>query len=208
LNRVTQALYPTTPNIVERFSYDGEGNLLTHVDGHGVTRQMSYDNLGRVKDNFTIGAGGNIPGVTVSHIEQAGSDTVTDPDGVQLVLPFASKDIETDPLGHQTTKRYDGLHRILSITNADSRSKRYEYDGVNLTRESDWKGQFTSFRYDRVNRLTEMIDRVGQLTTISYKDANGLTKRITDRRTNQRVEVYDALGLVFNCLAFAEFRMF
>src|SRR5205085_4537785 len=48
--------------------------------------------------------------------------------------------------------------------------------------------------YDRVNRLTEMIDRVGQLTTINYNDANGLTKTITDRRTNQRVEVYDALG--------------
>jgi RHS repeat-associated protein len=83
---------------------------------------------------------------------------------------------------------------MLSITNADSRTKRYEYDGVNLTRESDWKGQFTSYRYDRINRLTEMIDRVGQLTTISYNDANGLTKTITDRRTNQRVESYDALG--------------
>jgi YD repeat-containing protein len=79
-------------------------------------------------------------------------------------------------LGHTTTKRYDGLRRILSITNADSRSKRYEYDGVNLTRESDWKGQFTEYRYDRINRLTEVIDRLGQLTSIAYNDTNGLAK--------------------------------
>jgi YD repeat-containing protein len=73
-------------------------------------------------------------------------------------------------------KRYDGLRRILSITNADSRTKRYEYDGVNLTRESDWKGQFTEYRYDRINRLTEIIDRLGQLTSIAYNDTNGLAK--------------------------------
>ena len=62
----------------------------------------------------------------MTHIEQSGVDNVTDPDGVQSSLPFASKDIETDPLGHTTIKRYDGLRRILSITNADSRTKRYE----------------------------------------------------------------------------------
>src|ERR1051325_5473678 len=129
LNRVTQSLYPTTPAISERFSYDGEGNLLSHIDGRGITRQMSYDNLGRLKDSFTVGANGNIPGVQVSRVEQAGVDQVTDPDGQVLNLPFASKEIETDPLGHQTVKRFDGLRGLLATTHHHSKAKQ-EDDGA------------------------------------------------------------------------------
>jgi YD repeat-containing protein len=131
--------------------------------------------------------------VTTAHTDFPGTDQFTDADGVQRTFPFASKDVETDPLGHTTTKRYDALHRLVSLTNAENRTKQYEYDGENLTKESNFKGQFTQYRYDSLNRVTEIIDRLNQLTTISYSDANGLTRTITDRRGNQRVEVYDQM---------------
>src|SRR5262249_55032190 len=148
-----------------------------------------------MKDSLTVGSSGtNIPGTTTQRIEQTGSDLVTDPDGVQLTLPFASKEIDTDPLGHVTVRRFDSLHRLTSQTNAESRTKPWEYDGQNLTRESDYKGQFAQYHYDSLDRVKEIIDRAGQLTAISYDDTNGLTKTITDRRGNQRVEIYDPLG--------------
>jgi len=54
--------------------------------------------------------------------------------------PFASKVLETDPLGHQTAKRFNSIRQMISLTNAEGRTKSFSYDGLNLARETDFKG--------------------------------------------------------------------
>jgi YD repeat-containing protein len=158
------------------FGYDANSNLVSETDRRGVTTTYGYDGLNYVTSAEASGVFGQ------------GLRTTLAPDKVGNALSV------TDSHGQTVASGYDGLHRLTSQTNAESRTKRYEYDGENLTRESDYKGVMAQYRYDDLNRVKEIIDRAGQLTAIAYDDRNGLTKTVTDRRGNQRAEQYDALG--------------
>src|SRR5262249_35304088 len=85
------------------------------------------------------------------------------------------------------------LMRLAKLTNADGDEMTYEYDGINLTKQSDFKGQKTEYGYDQIGRVNQIKDRTGQVTNISHNDSGGHTIDITDRRTTHRVEVYDPL---------------
>ena len=47
------------------------------------------------------------------------------------------------------------------MTNADGKVMSYNYDGINLVNQSDFKGKFVGFDYDNVDRMTRMKDRTG-----------------------------------------------
>ncbi|MGH9763901.1 MAG: hypothetical protein ACREAC_23965, partial [Blastocatellia bacterium] len=201
LNQINQITYPavagSSGTLTESFAYDGESNLLSHTDRAGITSTMGYDNIGRVLQTQTNGLNGTpIPGITSVHVDQKGVDHVTTGSGGDF--PFDHKRIDTDPLGHVTTYRYDALNRLTSVTNAEGNTRTLTYDGVNLQFETDFKGQTTGYQYDSLDRVKQITDRMGKVTQINYDDTNGLTRTITDRRGNQRVEVYDPLGRLAN----------
>lgn len=177
LNRMTTATYQG--GFSESWTYDGEGLLTAHTDKRGAAWEMTYDNTGRQRFK-KVHEGARVINVdTIMYDDAANTET------------------STDANGHATTQHYDGLRRVDKITNADGKTQTLVYDGVNLREESDFfdlPTRRTRYDYDRLDRLIQSTDRKGKLTVITYDDTNGLTKTITDRRTNKRVEVYDAWG--------------
>jgi len=131
--------------------------------------------------------------VTSVHHDTPGADQIG-----TGTYPFAHERIDTDVFGHTTTYRYDSLNRLLSVTNAEGNTKVNTYDGVNLQSATDFKGQATKYQYDDLDRPILITDRMNKQTVIGYLDNNGLTKTITDRRGNQRIEVYDPLNRLSN----------
>ncbi|MGH9762546.1 MAG: hypothetical protein ACREAC_17130, partial [Blastocatellia bacterium] len=169
LNRTTSAAYPG--GVTETFGYDGEGNLIAHTDRRNVASSMSYDNIGRSLSTTT----GAINVLAVSYNDSADTET------------------RTDALSLRTSLAYDALHRLVSLTRNDTKVKTYQYDGMDLTAESDFKANLTKYTYDGVDRVTSVLDRLNQLTSIAHSDVGGHTATITDRRGNVRVEVSDPL---------------
>jgi RHS repeat-associated protein len=173
LNRAT--LVSHTGGFSESFSYDGEGNVISHTDVRGTLSQMSYDNLGRLLTTVVQDGTEQIPVTTIAYDD------------------LGNKETRTDANGHPSEVMYDGLHRVNSVTNADHQTRTLTYDGMNLLAESDFKHATTAYVYDPVDRLTQITDRLGQVTNIVNSDSGGYTKSVTDRRGNVTIEVYDPL---------------
>jgi RHS repeat-associated protein len=174
LNRPVSASHDG--GFTETWSYDGEGLVLSHADRRGATSAMTYDNLRRPLTVTASDATGSIPVLTAAYNDASHTET------------------RTDANSHPTVFTFDGLSRISSVKDADNKTRSFEYDGMNLRRESDFKGAFTSYQYDPVDRVIEVRDRAGQATVITHSDAGGYTKTTTDRRGVQRVESFDAMG--------------
>ncbi|HEX7314764.1 MAG TPA: PA14 domain-containing protein [Pyrinomonadaceae bacterium] len=174
LGRPVRVDYPGGFNA--SFTYDGEGEVLSSRDRRGVVTQMTYDNLRRMLTSTTLDADGPIPVLTNVYDDPNSAVTMTDAEG------------------RATTMVYDGLRRPSKVTDPDKKEKSYVYDGLNLTRESDFKGKFSEYTYDELDRLTSFKDRNGNSVVMKYDDSGGLKRTTTDRRGNPRVEVFDPLG--------------
>jgi RHS repeat-associated protein len=172
-NRTTKVKHPGGSEDV--FVYDGEGNVLAYTDRRGSVSQMTYDNIARVLTTKVPDGATIIPVMTMTYDD--GNST----------------EVMSDALNHATVMKYDGLRRVASVTDADGKQKLYEYDGMDLRGESDFKGVFTRYEYDRLDRVKQIIDREGKVTSITNSDNAGSTKLITNRRGFDRVEVYDPL---------------
>jgi YD repeat-containing protein len=155
LNRKTSASFPG--NFTESWSYDGEGILLSHTNRRGVTNTTTHDNQGRELTASAQGLNETVPLFSIVYDDAA------------------IKETRTDGNNHSTTYTFDGLHRLITLTNADTQSRHLNYDGVNLISESDFKGQLTRYVYDPVNRVKEIKDRANQVTVIQHSDSNGYT---------------------------------
>jgi RHS repeat-associated protein len=174
LNRATAISYPG--NFTESFTYDGEGLVVSHKDRRGVESTMTYDNLRRELNVSVRDGQQTIPVESIAYSDANSTET------------------HTDANAHATVYAFDGLHRLQSLTNADSKTKTLVYDGMNLLRESDFQSRFTEYQYDALDRVKLIKDRKGQVVNILNSDNGGYTRQLTDRRGNQHVEVYDPLG--------------
>lgn len=173
-NRVKSAEYPLE-GITEEWEYDGEGSIISHTDKRGVESTMTYDILGR-QATVKVDNNGPVTVLEVNYDDAQASET------------------RIDANDHSRTFIYDGLHRIKEFKNAENKTKTFVYDGNNVLSETDFKGIPTTFEYDKLDRLKKVYDRNGKLTSMSYADGNISTKTVTDRRSNQTIEKYDALG--------------
>lgn len=172
-NRVTSVDYQG--GFQESFVYDGEGNALRHTDRRGTVTEMTYDNIGRPLTTKVPDGAVVIPFMTVSYDDADSSESMT------------------DARNHTTVMKYDGLRRPVSVTNAEQKTRTYQYDGIYLTAESDFKGRLTRYEYDPVGRVRQMTDRDGNVVLIAHGDGDGYTRAVTDRRGNPQVKVYDQL---------------
>ena len=87
----------------------------------------------------------------------------------------------------------DERQRVVKITDADNKVQLFEYDGVNKTVEIDKRGHRTEFRYDRINRFTELEDALGQTIATDYRDAARQVVE-TDKKRFVKTTQLDALG--------------
>lgn len=174
LGRATQINHPG--GVTERFVYDGEGLMLSHTDRRSAVSTMTYDNLQRQLTTRVQDGAQQIAVLTTQYDDVTRTET------------------HTDAEGHPSVYVFDGLGRPSSLKNADNKTKSWSYDGMNLRKESDFKGVFTEFEYDGVDRLTLVKDRKGQVTNIVNADSNGYTRTTTDRRGKVLTETFDPLG--------------
>ena len=177
--------------VVEKFRYDGNDNLVQHVDKRGFTFLSSYDNLNRkLSDSVIETATNNSRELTLMEYQY---DDPANSNGQYDVT-------EIDANGNITQKTYDALGRVTIINDPDPvGTVRFEYDGVNKRTETDKKDYFTEYSYDAINRLVDVSEyelEGGPLhTTLStvYDDEH---QRVTnvDRRGIETIQQNDSRG--------------
>ena len=218
LNRLIKTTTPppasTEAQSVTLYSYDIFGNQTsvtqtsTAVDAIQKTTVSVYDNLNRLVEtrspNPVTGAVADGP-VSSTTYDLAGRVlTQRDPLGrvttffyddldrkIRVVGqdPDASSDATADTLAAETLYAYDNAGNLLST------SVRRNVDAISSTVSSGDVFTTTTNLYDRLNRLTTVIDANGKATQYRYDNA-GQRIQLTDASWNTSRWQYDSLGNV------------
>src|SRR5262249_46500918 len=125
LNRKIEAEYLL--GLDEQFTYDGDNNLIGSINRRGIVFTNEYDNLNRIlKMNIveSISNGGNL-----LNLERYVYDDT------------AHKTSIFDGKNNRTEQQFDGLDRIVLITDPYDKTIASTYDGVNKRTEVDKKLQ-------------------------------------------------------------------
>ncbi|TCO81905.1 RHS repeat-associated protein [Chthoniobacter flavus] len=105
--------------------------------------------------------------------------------GAQAVRPATTKGYDavgnvltvTDANHHTTTNTYDFVNRLQTTTDAANITVTYGYDEVgNRISVKDGLNQQTTFAYDGLNRNTTTTDAAGKTTTLGYDALNKVSR--------------------------------
>nr|WP_255360804.1 hypothetical protein [Chromobacterium sp. LK1] len=211
-----------SPKKLETYAYDGQGNLLTYTEqatedatggaglnvaAIGEARSWSYtfnrhgqvltmtDPMG-AKTRYGYDDKGNLTQV-VNALEQVTTLDQYDANGRLGRL--------TDAAGIVTRYRYDPRGRLLETSRYASAkpdavtTTSYQYDGVgNLNQIVLADGSLLSYRYDAAHRLTGITDAQGNRIDYQLDNAGNRTQiKVSDpagKLARQQNRVYDQLG--------------
>ncbi|MFI0821952.1 DUF6531 domain-containing protein [Streptomyces sp. NPDC021098] len=154
----------------ESWTYDGEGNCLTHTDPVGGTTAYEY-----------------------THFDLLAART--GPDGVRHEFEHDAAlrlTKVTNPQGLTWNYTYDGSGHLIAETDFDDRRVSYEHDAVGqLISRTDAMGRRTDYTYDALGRLVAQ-DAAGQVSTFRWAPAGELLEAVgPDTELNR---AYDPLG--------------
>ncbi|MFJ7181408.1 putative T7SS-secreted protein [Streptomyces massasporeus] len=174
----------------ESWTYDGEGNCLTHTDAVGGVSRFEYT-------HFDLPVARTRPDgarYEFEHDAELRLTRVTNPQGLTWTYEYnAAGDIvsETDFDGRTLTYRVDAAGRLAARTDALGGSISFERDQLGQVVRKDVDGQMTTYAYDRAGRL---LEAAGPDSELRYQyDRRGLTKtELVDGRPLSYA--YDALG--------------
>ena len=80
------------------------------------------------------------------------------------------------PIG-VTTRTYDALSRVKTITDANAKTRTYTYDAMDRVTKVDYSnGNTVSYSYDANGNLTSRVDSATGTTSYTYDAANNRTK--------------------------------
>jgi RHS repeat-associated protein len=161
------------------FLYDERGNLDTRTEPDGGTTQYKYDARDHMtSETVTVLKHGGTPKdyVTTYRNDEAGNQTYI-----------------IDALKNETTKTYDDLNRLSSVTSPNL-TEIYTYDGYgNRTSVTDGLGHTTTATYDAYGRPHTVTDAKGGTVQTFYDRVGRITKTI-DANNNETKNTYDELG--------------
>jgi len=160
--------------------YDGNDNVIEHIDELGRVMQYDYDAMNR----------------KVAQRDAVGS---TDERSMAWQYDRASNLlIYTDARGNVETHAYDDKNRRIFHTNLDENRYSYEYDDYgNLTDEFDHFGNHIQYQYDALHRREVTIDQRGFESSINY-DLVGNPRREQQRNGNVIMREFDFLNRVIS----------
>ena len=174
--------------LVENFTYDSMGNVLTESDSNGRKTTYVYDNLNRIikktdsygkSESFKYDGNGNI----IEYIDKLGGKTVSTYDNNNNLIGTSKGKLHT-------SKTYDNHNRVLSETDEQELTVKYAYDVKgNKTKETDAYGNTTVYEYDEVGHNIKTTDGKGNVTMNEY-DGDNLVKS-TDAYGNVTRYEYD-----------------
>ncbi|MEU8903654.1 RHS repeat-associated core domain-containing protein [Streptomyces mirabilis] len=157
----------------ELWTWDAEGNLLTHTDLAGNTTHR-----------------------TAGHFDVAASRT--DPDGATYAFAY---DTElrltgvTNPQGLTWSYSYDAAGRLTAETDFNGRTITYTHDAADgLLSRANGAGETLHFTRDILGRVTEQFDDTGTVTRYAY-GPDGHLAHAADADVDITIE-HDALGRV------------
>ncbi len=155
----------------ESWSWDGEGNLLTHTDQAG---------------NVTTYTTGTFDLPT----------TRTDPDGTSYTFTHDTElrvTAVTNPHGLRWSYTYDPAGRLISETDFNGRNLTYTHDATGaLTSRTNGAGETVRLKRDLLGRIVEQRYEDGALTSFGY-DAAGQLVEASNSDAQVGIE-RDALG--------------
>ncbi|MFE3186609.1 RHS repeat-associated core domain-containing protein [Streptomyces violascens] len=155
----------------ESWTWDGEGNLLTHTD-----------------------AAGNLTSHTAGPFDVPA--TRTDPDGTTYAFAYDTElrlTEVTNPQGLTWSYTYDDAGRLVAETDFNGRTLAYAHDAAGgLVARTNGAGEALRFTRDAMGRVTEQQSDTGEVTTYEY-DATGELVRAVNADA-EVVTRRDALG--------------
>jgi RHS repeat-associated protein len=190
--------------------HEHNGALVTRtIDAAGGVSTYEYnDHNERVKEVDPVG------GVSTYAYDERGNTIATvQPDGSELRVEYESdRPVRgRGPIGDVWQWRYDELGRLIERIDPLGHSTRFSYQGTQIAALTDGVGNTTAFeydgsgnligihapqaisnrrRYDRLGRVTALIDAAGNEERRHY-DALGRVTRIEEADANVRVLEYD-----------------
>lgn len=169
---------------VDEYGYDTQGNLTNHLNGGVYSSVATIDKLGRV-------------------------DTVTGNNNDVTTIKYNALDQVTsvkDPRNLSTIYVVDGFGRVIQQSSPDTGVSVFHYDPAgNTTKVIDAAGKQTDYKYDRLNRLTDVLYAGTQGHNLYYRyddTANGnygkgrLTSSGVANGKGSYSFVYDKKGLL------------
>jgi RHS repeat-associated protein len=185
---VTRALGTPDEAVLERNTYDGNGNKTLATDAEGKKTRFEYDAANRLKareDGFE-----SPDAAVTTFVYDKASNLLEERDAraAALAEPWSVK------------RTYDELNRLETETDGEANVTRYGYDGEgNRTSVQTPKGQTTLFDYDELGKLTKVtqpVPVVGQSNPVTaYRyDPNRNRIRQTDANGHVVTMEYDELN--------------
>ncbi|TQJ57757.1 RHS repeat-associated protein [Streptomyces sp. SLBN-115] len=182
LTATTVERYPTSANLVSRYTWNDAGNQTASTTPAGITTTSTYNAAGEPK-SLTDPAG-----ITKFDYDGLGRQTET-----------------TDATNRRTTTAYDALGDITASTDYGTgttalRTAAAEYDAEGNRTAAIPAGSKAraTYVYDALGRTTtqtEPVTATASITTTLGYDAAGNLTRLTDGRGNKTVYTFNSLGL-------------
>ncbi|MFC4469049.1 putative T7SS-secreted protein [Streptomyces xiangluensis] len=168
----------------QSWTYDGEGNCLTHSDASGGVSRFEYT-------HFDLPAARTRPDgarYEFEHDAELRLTRVTDPQGLTWTYEYdAAGDVvsETDFDGRTLTYRVDAAGRLAARTDALGGTISFERDQLGQVVRKDVDGQVTTYAYDRAGRL---LEAAGPDSELRYQ---------YDRRGHTKAELVDGRPILY-----------
>ncbi len=181
------------------YTYDSSNNLATITDPRGVmTEQNTYNEIfdGRVMQQ--VEADGGTYNFSYTLLNPATNPGVPTSPVLQTVV--------TDPLGNQTTYRFDPQGYMVSATDAIGQTRTLTRDPAHSNLVSAYAGLGVcpvcgdpgagnvSYTYDASGNTLTYTDGMGNTTTFTYDTRFNKVNSVTDARNDTTRIAYDARG--------------
>jgi RHS repeat-associated protein len=180
---------------VTKYGYDGSNNLSSITDARGVvTEQNTYNESfdGRITQQVNADGGVTKFAYTLQNPTLANSPVL------QTVV--------TDPLGNQTTYRFNMQGFLVSVIDASGQTRNLGRDSNHFNMVSDYTGSGSCavcgnpaagdihYTFDGLGNVLTATDSLGDTTTFAYDTRFNKVSSVTDPLGDTTKIVYDASG--------------
>lgn len=194
LTSITDALNHTTS-----FGYDLMSNMKSVTDALNHTTDYQYDDFNRLKKIIyppaTTSATRleeevqyNQVGKIKKRTDTANRETLFDYDAAHRLIKI------TDPLNQITQFYYNARSETTKVKDALNQEYTFTYDQVGRRTTQTRAGSTMTFAYDHVGNQTYRTDYSGRITTYTYDNLNRLTNIVYNSSSNFADYVYDDMS--------------
>src|SRR5262249_45700868 len=140
---------------------DGWANAVKQFDPYGDQINLAYDSMGRLQSrtNPFLVNGTPAPATTYQYDTLGRTTVVTLPNNQTVSYAFSGSTVTvTDQVGRKKQQQYDGLGRLITVTEQDPATGQltlatsYSYDLLDDLTQVNQGGQIRAFKYDAAKR--------------------------------------------------------